>query len=377
MTSIDIQIVAIALLVSVTCAVPGVFLVLRRLSLMSDAISHAILLGIVLAYFVVGDLASPFLIAGAAATGLLTVFLVELVHNSGLVKEDAAIALVFPALFSLGVLLIGLYQGNVHLDVDAVLLGELAFAPFHRFEVGGMDLGPISLWVMSGILILNIGVVSLLYKEFEISTFDAGLASSMGFAPVALHYAHMALVSVTAVGAFEAVGSILVVALMIVPACTAYLLTDSLRRMLWLTPMFAAVGSLIGYGVARTVDGSLAGAMATAQGVLFLLAFLLAPERGIVAQILDFRRKQQDFGIAMLTIHILQHEGTESESRECSILHLDEHLGWELQWATKLAYLAQDRMLVHLRKGQLSLTDRGRELAQSALVDLPDFANYR
>ena len=162
----EVEIQLVASVVAVACALPGVFLVLRRMALMSDAISHSILLGIVLAFFVVEDLASPFLIAAAAATGLVTVGLVELLNGTRLVRQDAAIGLVFPALFSVGVILIARHAGNVHLDVDAVLLGELVFAPFERFEVGHHDLGPRSLWVMSGILLLNaLFLLCLLYTS--------------------------------------------------------------------------------------------------------------------------------------------------------------------------------------------------------------------
>ena len=212
----QIEIQIIAAVVAVACALPGVFLVLRRMALMSDAISHAILLGIVLAFFVTEDLASPLLIVAAAITGVITVALVELLHGTGLVREDAAIGIVFPALFSGGVILISRYAGSVHLDTDAVLLGELAFAPFERLSVLGYSL-PKSLWVMGGILLINLIFITLFYKELKLATFDAGLAAALGFSPVLVHYGLMTLVSVTAVGAFDAVGSILVVALMIAP----------------------------------------------------------------------------------------------------------------------------------------------------------------
>src|ERR687893_472204 len=144
----------IAAATAAACALPGVFLVLRRMSLMSDAISHAILLGIVLAFFVTENIASPLLVLAAALTGVLTVSLVEVLNRTRLVREDAAIGLVFPLLFSLAVILISLFAGSVHLDTDAVLLGELAFAPFERVEVAGLDLGPQALWVMLGVLAL-------------------------------------------------------------------------------------------------------------------------------------------------------------------------------------------------------------------------------
>ncbi len=231
MTVTQIEIQLVATVVALACALPGVFLVLRRMAMMSDAISHTVLLGIVLAFFVVGDLESPLLVLGAAAMGVITVALVEALHGTGLVKQDAAIGLVFPALFSIAVILISRFARGVHLDVDAVLLGELAFAPLNRMTFFGIDL-PAALWVMGGILLINIAFIALFFKELKLATFDAGLAATLGFSPVLIHYALMTLVSITAVGAFDAVGSILVVALMITPAATAYLLTDSLTRML-------------------------------------------------------------------------------------------------------------------------------------------------
>ena len=177
---VDIQIIAVV--VAVACALPGVFLVLRRMALMSDAISHAILLGIVLAFFVTEDLSSPLLIIAAAATGVLTVSLVELIHRTGLVREDAAIGIVFPALFSCGVILISRFAGDVHLDTDAVLLGELAFAPLDRLAIFGYEL-PKSLWVMGGILLINLIFIGLFYKELKLTTFDVGLAAALGFSP--------------------------------------------------------------------------------------------------------------------------------------------------------------------------------------------------
>ncbi|MEA2510996.1 MAG: manganese/zinc/iron transport system permease protein, partial [Thermomicrobiales bacterium] len=130
MTDSQIEIQLIAAVTAAACALPGVFLVLRRMAMMSDAISHSILLGIVLAFFATENLNSPLLVVGAALTGVATVSLVEVLNRTGLVREDAAIGLVFPLLFSVGVILVSRYAGSVHLDIDAVLLGELAFAPF-------------------------------------------------------------------------------------------------------------------------------------------------------------------------------------------------------------------------------------------------------
>src|SRR5262249_54856905 len=247
------------------CALPGVFLILRRLALLSDAITHAVLLGIVIAFFVTRDLASPWLVIGAALTGVLTVSLVELLHRTGSVREDAAIGLIFPVLFSLGVILISRTQAkDVHLDTDAVLMGNLELSVNYRLHAWGRDLGPLSLYVMGPILLINVLFIALFYKELKLATFDAGLAAALGFTPAVLHYALMTLVSVTAVGAFDAVGSVLVVAFMIVPPATAYLLTDRLSRMLLTSALLGAVNAVAGFWLARLLDAAnVAGSIAT------------------------------------------------------------------------------------------------------------------
>ena len=161
MSGPQVEIQLIGAVVAAACALPGVFLVLRQIALVSDAISHSILVGIVLAFFLVNDLSSPALVVGAALTGVATVVLIELVRRTGLVREDAAIGLVFPALFSAGVILIARFADDVHLDTDVVLLGELAFAPFDRFVAFGWDWGPNALVEMSVVLLLNVIVIAL------------------------------------------------------------------------------------------------------------------------------------------------------------------------------------------------------------------------
>ncbi len=368
MTGLLLEIQLVAVVTAVACALPGVFLVLRRTAMLSDAISHAILLGIVLAFFVARDLSSPLLIAGAAGMGILTVTLVELLTRTRLVKEDAAIGLVFPALFSLGVILIARYAGNVHLDTDSVLLGELAFAPLNRLVAAGSDLGPKSLWVMAGILVLGLAFILIFYKELKLSTFDAGLAAVLGFSPAALHYALMALVSVTAVGAFDAVGSVLVVALMIAPPATAYLLADSLEGMLILSAVAGVVSAVGGFWAAYALDVSIAGAMATATGTCFLCAYLWAPERGLVAVARRRRRQRWEFAETMLAIHLHQHEDRPEAASELREDHLVEHLAWTAAFARDVVQRAERHGTLVRRAGSLELTPPGRKLAREALA---------
>jgi manganese/zinc/iron transport system permease protein len=296
--SLEAEVRLLAVLVGVTCALPGTYLVLRKMALLSDAISHTILLGIVLVFFWVRDLASPLLIVGAAATGVFTVFAVEALQRTGRVKEDAAIALVFPALFALAVLLISRHAGQVHLDTDAVILGEILFAPLRRLEWNDLDLGPVSAWVMGVVLLLNLGFLGLFQKEMKVATFDPALAASLGFSPVVLHYGFMSVVSVTAVGAFDAVGSIVVVALMIAPPATARLLSNRLSVVLGMSAGIGALSALLGYQVAAVFEASVAGSMAMTAGLLFGVTLVLAPERGILSRAI--RRRH---GKAQLRAH--------------------------------------------------------------------------
>ncbi len=369
MSDVQLEIQLVAAIVAASCAVSGVFLVLRKLAMMSDAISHAILLGIVVAFFWTEDLNSPWLILGAAATGVLTVALVELLHGTRLLKEDAAIGLVFPALFSIGVILIARYAGDVHLDTDAVLLGELAFVPFDRLVLFGIDL-PKAFWVMLGAGVLNALFLLLFYKELKLATFDAGLAAALGFAPVVLHYALMALVSVTAVAAFDAVGSILVVALMVGPPAAAHLLTDRLARMIGISVGLGVLSAISGYWLAHALDASIAGAMATMVGVFFLAAFLFAPQRGFVAVVRRRARQRWTFAEKMLTIHLLHHEGLPEAARENRVAHLQEHLRWEAAFAARVVRRAQQDDLVIRTNGLLELTAAGRAFAREAMVDV-------
>ncbi|MEX2584543.1 MAG: metal ABC transporter permease [Gemmatimonadota bacterium] len=362
------EIQLIAVLTALACALPGAFLVLRRVSMLSDAISHAILPGIVVAFFLTEDLNSPLLILGAAATGVLTAALIETLSRTGKVREDAAIGLVFPILFSIGVILIARYAGGVHLDVDAVLLGELAFAPFDRVAFSGIDFGPKALWVMGVILLLNAAFIALFYKELKLSTFDPSLAAALGFSPALLHYLLMGAVSVTAVGAFDAVGSVLVVALIVGPPATAYLLTDRLAYLLALSAGLGAAAGIAGYWASYLADASIAGSMATMVGIFFFLAFLFAPNQGIVAGFRRSRAQRRRFAQHMLLVHILHHENTPEAARECHPNHLQEHLRWNEDIAHVAIRSALRDGLIEPRGELLHLTESGRQLARVTMV---------
>lgn len=270
--AVEIQLISV--LTAAGCAIPGSFLLLRRMSMSSDSITHTILLGIVLAFLAVQDLSSPLMLIGAAAMGPVTVWLTELLIKTRLLSEDSATGIVFPLLFSIAVILITRYAGSAHLDTDSVLLGEVAFAPFDRLVISGVDIGAKGLYLSGGLLVMNAVLALLFFKELQITSFDPVLAAVLGFSPAVMNYGLMTAASLTAVGAFEAVGSVLVTAFMIAPPAAAYLLTENLKKMLVLAVVIAAASGILGYHTAVLMNVSIAGCMAVWTGVFFFGAFV-------------------------------------------------------------------------------------------------------
>ncbi|WP_374720650.1 metal ABC transporter permease [Peribacillus tepidiphilus] len=285
----DFWIILIGALVACSCSIVGCFLVLRKMSMIGDAISHSVLPGIVIAFLVSGSRDSLIMMLGAAALGLLTVFLIGMFQNSG-VQSDASIGVVFTALFAVGVVLVSLFTRQVDLDLDCVLYGEIAYAPWNTLEIGGIDLGPKAVWGVGGTFLLNLLVIGLFYKQFKICAFDPAMAAAVGIPVVFFHYLLMSLVSVTTVASFESVGAILVVGMLIVPAATAYLLTERLSTMIAISMGIGVVSSVLGYYAAYMFDASIAGCMITIAGILFVLTLFLSPTHGVLVK--KWRRKR-------------------------------------------------------------------------------------
>ncbi len=197
-------------------------------------------------------------------------------------RNDAAIGVTFTSLFAVGVVLISLYASNVDLDLDCVLYGVIEYTPLYRLVLAGRDFGPQAFWQMAAVFALVVATVTLLFKELKIAAFDPEMATAVGINATLLHYILMGLVSVTTVGAFEPVGAILVVAMLVVPPATAYLLTDDLKRMLFIAVTSGVLSSILGYFLAQRLDASTAGAMTIIAGAQFALALGFSPRHGIV-----------------------------------------------------------------------------------------------
>ncbi len=250
------------------------------MAMVGDAISHAVLPGIVLAYLFTGERSSGIMLLGAAILGVLATLLIELFHKKTRLQEDASIGVTFTWLFALGVILISVYSGQIDLDQDCVLYGEIAYVPLDLwFTASGMNLGPRPLWIAAGLLLVVLLFVLRGYRGLFITSFHPDYAAALGISTVLWHYGLMSMVSVTTVISFESVGAILVVALLIAPAAAAYLLTESLPKLLSLAALFGVLSSAGGYYLAKWLDGSIAGAISTVAGVIFIVAFVVSLAR--------------------------------------------------------------------------------------------------
>ena len=351
----------VLLTTAVACAVLSPFLVLRKLSMVSDAISHSVLLGIVIAFFIVKDVGSPFLIVGAATFGVITVFAVELLSGTGLVKNDDAVGIVFPMFFALAVVLITKFARNVHLDTDVVLMGEVIIAPLNRVEFIGISI-PKALVQMGILLLINLLFVIIFFKELKITTFDRCFAKLAGFSSAALFYALMTLSSFTAVTAFDAVGAILVVSFLITPGAAAYLISKDLKVMIVISVGYAVINSSIGYVLSLLMNVSMSGMTATVAGVTFLLTFLFNREGLITAIFIRLKRKSELKSELFLT-HIGNHSGKKEESEELGLDSIKDHLKWKQAEVDKIAERLIKKGFIRIDKDKniYALTERGRE----------------
>ena len=303
---IDTWIVIVGILSAVSCTLLGNFLVLRKMSMMGDAISHAVLPGLAIAFLVTGARASITMFIGAAIVGVLTALFTQWISRFGKVDQGASMGIVFTTLFALGLVLIVRAADHVDLDASCVLYGAIELTPLDvvwSTKLFGMTVDlPRAVVVLAPVCLVNALFVILFFKELRISSFDPELASTMGINANRMHYLLMTLVAITTVAAFEAVGSIIVIAMLIVPAAAAHLLTDRLHWMVLVSVVLAVFSAIAGHFLAIALPGwlgldpslvdatSTSGMMAVAAGLIFAVALFLAPKHGIWA------RKQWGFG---------------------------------------------------------------------------------
>jgi manganese/zinc/iron transport system permease protein len=358
-SGVDWRIIFVGALTNVACTLVGCFLVLRRMSLMGDAIAHAVLPGLVLALLASGSMSIGPLFLGAAAIGLITTFLTQTLHQYGRVPADASMGVVFTSLFALGVVLLKRYGEGLHFDVSCVFEGILGRAGLETFYVAGWRV-PVQTRTIGPVVVMNLLAITLLWKELKISSFDPALATSIGFSATVMHYLLMALVAVTTVASFEAVGSILVVAMLIVPAATAQLFSDRLGPMVVLACLFAVLAAVLGYWFADLpqIQASPAGAMAVAAGAMYSLAVLFAPHNGIVSALVrnlqtTLRILRED--LLLMLYRVEEIDATKRMKPSEAVAAVGG--GWLARWALRML---RHRGRLEVRDGRLQMTDDGR-----------------
>lgn len=280
-------IIMIGILVSWICGLLGVFLVVRRMSMLGDAISHAVLPGIVLSYLFMGERNSLLLMVGAAISGVLVTVLIEALTRKARMQEQASVGISFTLFFAIGIILVSLYSGNVDIDADCVLYGEIAMTPFDQWNWLGMNMGSRHLAILAGVFLLLVTAMMMGYKGLMITSFNAEFALASGVAAAAWHYVLMSGVALATVVSFEAVGAILVVGFLAIPPATAWIWTKRLPNMIALTLSFGALSAVCGYYVAKALDSSISASMTVVALLIFLisLVFKRAKQKGILKSV--------------------------------------------------------------------------------------------
>lgn len=269
-----VRALATTLIASIVCAVLSCWLVLIGWSLMGDAVSHAVLPGVVLAYIV----GAPFAL-GAVIFGFLAVALIGAVRDTSRVKEDAAIGIVFTTLFALGLVLISVTPSQT--DLNHIIFGNLL----------GVSWADLTQVIILGAITFTILVTKR--RDFTLYAFDPTHAHAIGLNPKILGAALLGLLALTAVVALQAVGVILVVAMLIIPGATAYLLTDRFGRMLVIAPAISAACAVIGLYLSYYLDTASGGMVVLAQGAVFALVYLFSPRHGLIGtRVMSTRRRR-------------------------------------------------------------------------------------
>lgn len=268
--------VLMALLLGIPCALLGNYLMLRRMALVGDAISHSVLPGLVLAFLIFHDLGTGAMLAGAMFAGLVTTLLIEFITSKSRLKSDAATGITYTILFALGIFLVNRYTGRVHLDADCVLFGELEYVQLAEpsfLTLGAWGAVPLPILISAGIGVLIIGYIAAFYKELALTSFDPGLARTIGVRTGLVHYSLMAMLSFLVVTSLESVG-ILVVALLVLPGSTAQFFTRRLWKLHLFAVLLSATAILFGFHLAAWWKCPTAAAIALCGGAQFLLAWI-------------------------------------------------------------------------------------------------------
>jgi manganese/zinc/iron transport system permease protein len=280
---LDFWVILSACLVGASCSLLGCFMILRRQAMLADAISHAVLPAIVLAYLLMGSLQSTLMLLAASLMGVIVSISIEYLQNKFRIQNDSAMGIVFTFLFAIGVILTTSAANMVDLDLDCVLYGDLALSILNTDLILGFAVPNIS-FNLFWVAIFNLVFVVLFFRLLFATTFDTAYATAIGISALSWHYFFVGVVSLTTVVSFEAVGAILVVVFFVGPTASAYLLSDDLRTMLWLSVLLSVLSSVLGYYGAKFFNNSITGMISTVMGLVFAVCYLISVGRRIWAK---------------------------------------------------------------------------------------------
>ncbi len=349
----------IAITTAVACALCGVYLVVNHESMVAEALSHAVLPGIIVAFVIFQDRSSPWLIISAGLSGLLMVWLVQTIRNTRLVDGDAALGIVFSALFSVGIIAASQNLNNTHFHAHCIIDGNLASAALQTVQLLGVEI-PRSFLVMASVLVALLVFILFFYKEMKLAMFDAELSQSFGFRPALLHLGWLALVSITTVAAFETVGSILVVALMIAPPAAGFLLGSRLWKMLVISSLVGVFSSLVGFQAGYVLNISPTGPIATVAGLVFLVTVVFAPRQGVLAKARLRQRQRSDLFQQLLLARLKRDTPDAVGVRE-----LSDSVTWTDQQFRRALTQCKNKGWVTEDGATVGLTEQGKQVADS------------
>lgn len=354
----------VASLCSICCSLVGCFLVLRRMSLLSDALSHSVLAGIAGVYLITGDVQPIPMLLGALVAGIATAVMTEFVHRRAAVPEDSSIGIVFTSMFAFGVIVVSQARG-VHLDLNCVLFGDLAFAGIHMSPFQG-TLWPESFRNLIPACVLTILFLIVFWKELKLTSFDPTFALTVGFGASLMHYLLTTVVAVVTVAAMDVVG-LLVVALLIVPPATALLLTSRLTTMLVLSTGISLISTWSGYFLALRWSSSAAGLAAVMSGVLLMSAVLLSPTSGLLGRILRTLRLRTRIAAEDVLAGLFRRQEVSEDSEHlisASVAECHELAGHPWLTSAALRWLKKKKFLADRDRG-MQLTTEGYQYGLS------------
>ncbi|MGI6781270.1 MAG: metal ABC transporter permease [Acholeplasmataceae bacterium] len=368
MTS-SLAIILIAVVTAIASSIIGLFLVLRKMSMLIDAISHTVLFGIVVGFLITNDINSPWVVIAATATGVFTSWLIELLIKSKKISEDAATGVVFPLLFSIAILIVSSPNTNLrntNINVDSIFIGHIELASLELLHVGAITI-PKNLILPLIILLINIVFIVVFYKELKIMSFDEALAKVLGFSPIIIHYLLTTLVSATAVIAFDLVGAIMVVSLMIGPGATALMVTKDLKQTILVTILVAVFNVLVGYFIGDFLVLPISGGISVTTMIVFLITALGNHRSGIIVNIFKRRQLKYIYKVVAMLVHVKNHEGAADEREEIALDTIISMLNWSEKEFNDVYEYTLSKNYIKLENNIIRITTEGIKFKEQYL----------